>query len=60
MPKYEYMTLKDNSVYEYTLDDINKLGAEGWRVVQTLIYANGSEATLLERVIVPEIILSRN
>lgn len=51
MKKYEYYILEDSDTYSYSLEDINKLAQEGWRVVWTIRADNGFEKTLFEREI---------
>jgi len=48
MKQYEYKLLKDTDGY-YDINDVNKLGKEGWRVVWTQITDSGHEKTLFER-----------
>ena len=47
--KYEYRVIEETDVSKFTIDDINKAGNEGWRVVQWIIGDNGYETVLLER-----------
>ena len=45
MRRYEYKILRDT-------EDINELGAQGWRVIN-IIYSERGEVTILEREIPP-------
>jgi hypothetical protein len=49
--KYEYKTLEESDTFKFTLDDVNKLGQEGWRVVWWSIVDSGKETILLEKQI---------
>jgi hypothetical protein len=51
MKKYEYKTLQESNTSRFSLDDVNKLGMEGWRVVTWMIADNGYETILFEREI---------
>ncbi len=53
--KYKYKYLEDfggklNKAGGFTLEDINKLGEEGWRVVQYICGDDLYEACLLEKI----------
>ncbi len=49
MKKYEYKVLQDTATQSFSLDDINSLGQECWRVVSYLLTDGGEEICLLER-----------
>lgn len=49
MKKYEYKVVQDYATKRFSLDDVNALGQEGWRVVSYTIADGGQECCLLER-----------
>jgi hypothetical protein len=49
--RYEYKTLQETDVYKFTIEDVNALGAEGWRINTWSLADNGYESILLERVL---------
>lgn len=49
MNKYEYKVLEETATTSFNLDDVNKLGAGGWRVVSWKITDGGLETILFER-----------
>lgn len=55
MNKYEYRMLEETAVKRLTLDDLNELGEQGWRVVSWMIPDGGYECVLLERVITMDV-----
>ncbi len=52
MKQYEYKMLSDTDTYSYSIDDVNELGKQGWRVIYIDTPDYGHERTLLEREIV--------
>ena len=51
MKKYEYKVLQETDTYAFSIENINYLGEQGWRVITWLIADNGYETVLLEREI---------
>ena len=49
MKTYEYTVLEEAETRSFTLDDVNHLGKQGWRVIQWKINSSGLESVLFER-----------
>ena len=49
MKKYEYKVFEETETTLFRLEDVNKMGAKGWRVVSWSVADNGWETVLFER-----------
>ena len=49
MKTYEYKVLQETETVLFRLEDVNKLGAEGWRVVSWSVDDRGYETVLMEK-----------